>query len=1100
MSKLFGILFTSLLFIVTVSVFVKAEIPAQELFKQQDIFNMSLSPKGNLLLEVGRNKNQRILNLIDTKTLKKYRISTESINQSTAINSFTWLDDSTLYVQESEDSYVVNINVNASPIVVEWVKIPLEGYIVSKSLDKQGNVIFAQESGDYGEFYRLYKAPLNDLLAGSLSFFEKYRIGLSDAILFYLDEKTNILIGYTYDEDGVQVWYLPPDDIFWSSLYSYEADDKFLPVAFIDENTLAVLTDKDANFTYLAEFDLEDERFTEVLYQHPTYDLIGASLNAAGKLHSVTYVQHGVPNTKYFNAEVQSTKRAVESRIPDREIAVAATDDSGKINLIFAHASNTPGEFYLFNETLNKVSKIGLLRKNLANYTLAKSRTFTVDIGNDVKIEGIVTEPAIESNGILLVNPHGGPIGIRDSANFNLENQFYASRGYTILNANFRGSTGFGKDFQDQGRGQFGKLIEQDIISVYEYYMRDKEFDFTCSMGASYGGYSAMMLAIKYPEYFDCVVSAFGVFDLPHLFNATNHRTVDKNVAALKRVMGDDIPELRKKSPIKMADKVNVPVFLLAGKEDAITPFEQSNRMKYMLNKYGKDVSFHAYENTGHGHDSWEGDIHQHEAIHRFIQKSRLNLKRIINSFKQHDLQLVEQLLGKPKSIGTLDENGLSLLHHAALIEDEEFALQVTQLLIDRDIYIDISDNQGRTALMYAIEENKPNLAELLLAKDAFVDSEDSQELTPLFIAAKKGDAATVKRLIANDVDLYNETSEGYTALMFTSSSVTQAIQVKQFEVAKILIEEGADVDLKVKSGKTLLMNAAINGHFSLVKLLVEHNANTNISNLKDDNKTALDYAKDKKHQKIVDYLTPLTKDKKAFYQLLDKIKNDDVPAALAIIPTLPYINEVDHKGRTAAFYAVKIKDDELAIAVLSALISHGLNINQRDKRKVSAVYVSVSLKKDKQVKFLLSNGADLNQKGIKDWTPLCKAISLGRVDMVKAMSKYPMDLTSRCGAGGWPAFLYITNFSHDAKDVDQAKIGKILLGIGADIEIRTKSGRTALMNSASNGKFEVLKMLIVAGADINATNLKQQNKTALDYAIEDGHDDIADYLRNLDI
>ena len=446
------------LFCMSISVNAETGIPADELFKQPDIFSMSLSPTGKYVLEVGRTKDQRILNLIDTTTLKKYRILTKPIDKSPAVIDYSWLDESTLYVEQEKkrfsffqksrsNAHIVKINTSTSPLQVTWYEIPVDGYVLSKPIDEQGNLIFAKTEGEFGEYYRLYRTTLDALLSNKLNRFQKHRTGLSDALFFSYDLKSDILIGYTYDDDEAEVWYLPPGDTFWSRLYGHDLEDEFTPLSFINKNSLAVLTNKNSNFTYVAEFDIKQQKFTQVIYKHPSHDLVDATLSKDGHIHSISYIQHGVRNTEYLSSDAKNVNESLSEHITDRKTVVIDTTENGNFRLVLAHASNTPGELYLFNSSLNKLNSLGMLRKNLTDYVLAKAEVFKVELEDGVLIEGIVTKPSLESNGVLIVNPHGGPIGERDYANFNLEHQFYASRGYTILNVNFRGSTGFGKSF-----------------------------------------------------------------------------------------------------------------------------------------------------------------------------------------------------------------------------------------------------------------------------------------------------------------------------------------------------------------------------------------------------------------------------------------------------------------------------------------------------------------------------------------------------------------------------------------------------------------------------------------------------------------------------
>lgn len=1090
------------------------EIPAETLFVNPNILNMSLSPNGKYVLELGQTNDTIVVNLIDTKTFKKYQISPDSMSKALSISNFTWLDDTTLYIQhkkkgifatasEKNTSHIVKINDSVSPLKVAWHKITVDGYLVSKKINENGKIIFAKTDGEFNEYYRLYQTTVDELLAGNLNFFKKHRVNLSNSRSFYLDSRTNILVGYTTEEQQVKTWYLSPDETFWAPLYNHGIKDKFKPLYFLNKNTLVALTNKGADYSYVAEFDIKKQTFTKTLYKHPSHDITSAAITKQGKLHSVSYVQHGVTNTEYFSSETSTIQDDISNIINAQRITLIGQSKDGNIHLALASASNSPGTMHLFNRQSKKLSNLGSLRKNLENHTLAKAEVFNVKVNEQLTIEGIVTKPSGQSNGVLLVNPHGGPIGVRDYANFNLTHQFYASRGYTILNVNFRGSSGFGKSFENQGRGQFGKIIEQDIMHVYQHFIKDNAFDYTCSMGSSYGGYSAVMLAIKHPEHFQCAISVFGVFDLPHLYNATNSRQKPAYRKALKNVMGDDMLNLKNISPITLANKLNVPVFLLAGRNDSIAPFEQSNRMKYILKKLGKSFAFHTYENTGHGHKNWSGVNHQHNAIDYFIKANRNNLNSIIESFKNTNIKEIKKRLLTISDINSVDQKGYSLLHRAIEIADEQFSLQVITLLLKSGISIDIRDETGQTPLYLAVANNKQQLVKLLLSKGADVNTQTEGGWTPIFLAASNGSLEIAKELLKYEIDFSYIHSEGWTALMFTTNKNDKASPKQQALIAQLLIKKGEDIEHRNKNGLTVLMTAALNGKLDVVKLLIESGADaTAINNKYSRRNTAFKYAEKAKHTAIVNYLKPITQrsqknNKAVFNSIIDKLNNNDIEEAINIIPSLKLINFYDKKGRTLAHHALKLKNNNDTISVLSTLIENNANISFRNRKKRSPLYEAVVLKRTEIVKFLLKNGARLNQPGPNKWTPLFRAISQGNTEMVREMSKYPLNLHYRTEQG-WTALMFITNDKHIDVDEAQSEIGRLLINKGADIEVRTNSGLTPLMNAVSNGKINVVKMLINVGADINATNPIQYDKTPLDYAIDDDRTEIVNYLRKI--
>ncbi|MCJ8269499.1 MAG: prolyl oligopeptidase family serine peptidase, partial [Psychrosphaera sp.] len=201
--------------------------------------------------------------------------------------------------------------------------------------------------------------------------------------------------------------------------------------------------------------------------------------------------------------------------------------------------------------------------------------------------------------------------------------QYLTSRGYSVLQVNFRGSSGFGKDFTNSGRGQFGRAIEQDIGFAVAHVKKQYPYKQMCSIGISYGGYSAMMLAMKNPAEYQCVIAMYGVYDLPHLFNASraNKKIKERNLKGLEKVIGKNNESLKAVSPFYIANTLQTPLLMIAGKNDWVAWFEQSNRMKHRLEQLNKEMETIFYNGVSHGHHNWFGDRHQYAYIDEFIRK-----------------------------------------------------------------------------------------------------------------------------------------------------------------------------------------------------------------------------------------------------------------------------------------------------------------------------------------------------------------------------------------------------------------------------------------------------------------------------------------------
>jgi len=205
----------------------------------------------------------------------------------------------------------------------------------------------------------------------------------------------------------------------------------------------------------------------------------------------------------------------------------------------------------------------------------------------------------------LVVIPHGGPIGIRDYANNDEMQHFFASQGIATLKVNYRGSGGFGKKFEELGKGQWGEKIEQDIHTVVQHVKEKYAIDAgkICALGGSYGGYSALMLTYLHPETYQCAVSVAGVMDLPLMFTSKDLSRDQEFFDIFADIVGDprdNLTDLVKKSPLYLVDQIKRPFLIFQGMKDTIVRPEQALRMQQMLQMQDSDNQVIFFKDEGH--------------------------------------------------------------------------------------------------------------------------------------------------------------------------------------------------------------------------------------------------------------------------------------------------------------------------------------------------------------------------------------------------------------------------------------------------------------------------------------------------------------------
>lgn len=263
-----------------------------------------------------------------------------------------------------------------------------------------------------------------------------------------------------------------------------------------------------------------------------------------------------------------------------------------------------PGEFYLFD---TKSKKADFLWANLSwidPRQMAKTENIKLQARDGLELRGLLTLPVAKSQETpLLVIPHGGPHGVRDHWEFNQEVQLFANRGYAVLQVNFRGSSGYGSTFRKKGYRQWGGKMIDDITDATNWVIENRNIakNKVCIYGASYGGYAAMMSAIKSPELYKCAIGYVGVYDLNLMYSDGDIPRFWGGKPYLEKVIGSDESELTQNSPVNYAEKIKARVMLIHGTADRRVPIKHANKMRKALEKSGKKVEWLRYGDAGHG-------------------------------------------------------------------------------------------------------------------------------------------------------------------------------------------------------------------------------------------------------------------------------------------------------------------------------------------------------------------------------------------------------------------------------------------------------------------------------------------------------------------
>ena len=331
---------------------------------------------------------------------------------------------------------------------------------------------------------------------------------------------------------------------------------------------------------------------------------------------------------KVFDANAVDSRLllALEASFKDQWVHLLNFTDDGKMALVKVSSDRNPGDMYLFNTEKKTADYVSSPRTWLEPELMSAMRPISFKARDGLEINGYLTLPrgAGEKNLPMVLMTHGGPFGVRDEWGFDTEVQLLASRGYAVLQVNFRGSGGYGESFLRAGYRQWGGKMQDDLTdgtrwAVEQGYADSKRI---CAYGASYGAYASLMAVATEPNLYRCAIGYVGVYDLRLMRSRGDIGESLYGKGFLDLTLGTDNADLWAHSPTAMANRIKGKVMLITGGEDNRAPAVHSENLRSELKKNGIDVDWLYKSNEGHGFYKQENKLELYDRILAFLEAS----------------------------------------------------------------------------------------------------------------------------------------------------------------------------------------------------------------------------------------------------------------------------------------------------------------------------------------------------------------------------------------------------------------------------------------------------------------------------------------------
>lgn len=428
-----------------------------------------------------------------------------------------------------------------------------------------------------------------------------------DSVDMLLDHqgRPRFATGYTRDAKTISLKY-DLATLKWEPDPTNSVALRFKPLAFnADDSAVYARMAEDGKPGYLVKQDMASGART-VVASDPVFD-VGLVALSARSLEPIGAMADGGGALRYFDpgARLAQLHQRLSAQFPGSIVSLLNDADGGKKMLFHVGSGRDPGGFYLYDAASDRAELLFTELEQIDPDLMGERRPITFAARDGLVLHGFLTLPrgAGGAPRALVLLPHGGPHGIADEAAFDPYAQFLASRGYAVLQVNFRGSGGRGAQFIKAGFGQWGGKIQDDLADGVRWAIAEGVADArrVCVFGISFGAYSALMLPVREPQMFRCAIGYAGVYDLEMLLRDADKKDRQSADAVLRSYLGSDPAEHRRISPALLAEQIKLPVLLIHGTVDDVTPIAQGRAMRAALREAGNAPEYLQVGAEGHG-------------------------------------------------------------------------------------------------------------------------------------------------------------------------------------------------------------------------------------------------------------------------------------------------------------------------------------------------------------------------------------------------------------------------------------------------------------------------------------------------------------------
>ncbi len=631
-------------------------IPLDVFAKHQKYTNMKISPTGEYLAFTYEDGTEVKLAVMKTKSKKV--ISNFEFGENRHVVAFNWLNDDRLGMTVQtiigwldgvdRKSTWAAANADGSDRRILWDDKNLASLTMISTLeDDPKNVLAVKESWFDKGRVKLFKVNIYKNKKSYISDSPKSAAHTVPGIVGMgvdLEDKVRFAIEFDQGEDII-------DDKDDSLYFHYKDENNRWEKLFLDSkrkyrpqfDVLGMSADNQHVY-FISNYDMKSDdtmglfefnlitKEIKFIYRHSDVDITGGIFGSKNQLIGV-YLEPGYPEIYYINSESNqsdiNSNKTLDASFPNQFLSITSRTDNNELQLLRVRSDVNPGEYFIYNSKKRNIKYLASSKPEVDAKKMAKVEPFILKARDGEKMYGQITIPnnVAEKNLPLVVYPHGGPYRVADAWRWDRRAQVLASRGYLVLQLNFRGSGGYGEDFLDAGEHEWGAKMQDDLTDATHWAINNGLADpeRICIHGASYGGYASMQAVVKEPDLYKCSIPDAGVYEMAHQFDVSDsfkgyRKANERKKHYMKYTIGG-YKKVKERSPVYHVDKLKAALLIVHGGSDVRVPISNAHILEKKLKEAGKPYETLYKDEEGHGFSQVKNRIEFYQTMLSFLDR-----------------------------------------------------------------------------------------------------------------------------------------------------------------------------------------------------------------------------------------------------------------------------------------------------------------------------------------------------------------------------------------------------------------------------------------------------------------------------------------------